>query len=171
MRTRFRLNERVCLGYPAEGCLYTRHQQRKNRGTDESRSPWKIKKHYLQGAIRMTKNDFIPYWEHYVSQTDILQMYQAMGRTLNARNQGKCVRCGNDTLYLNREWQGFRCFNPACNDHGDVVRLIQRSEVYGFPMAFGILDGGRWTEWWSKEDLEQFGAVRDCMTVAAIFFC
>ena len=97
-------------------------------------------------------------------------MYQAMGGTLNAQNQGKCVRCGNETLYLNREWRGFRCVNPACNDHGDVVSLIQRSQGFSFPMAFGILDGGRWTEWWSKEELEIFGAVRDCITTATIFF-
>ena len=49
----------------------------------------------------MTQYDFIQYWEHYVSQTDILEMYQAMDRTLNAQNQGKCVRCGNETLQIN----------------------------------------------------------------------
>ena len=79
------------------------------------------------------------------------------------------MRCGNDTLYFNKDWHSFRCLNLRCNDHGDVVSLIQRNAHLSFPYAFAILDGGRCSEWWSIKELEQFGAVRDCMTAATLF--
>ena len=117
----------------------------------------------------MTKSDFVPYWEQCVSTVDLVELYKQMGGHLNRNNYGRCVRCGNDTLYFNRDWHSFRCLNLLCNDHGDVVSLIQRTGGLSFPDAFAILDAGRCNEWWSIKELAQFGAVRDCMTAAAVF--
>ena len=117
----------------------------------------------------MTNYDFLPYWEQCVSAVDLVEFYKQMGGQLNRNNYGKCMRCGNDTLYFNKDWHSFRCLNLRCNDHGDVVSLIQRNAHLSFPYAFAILDGGRCSEWWSIKELEQFGAVRDCMTAATLF--
>jgi DNA primase len=117
----------------------------------------------------MTNYDFLSYWEQCVSEVDVAKLYRQMEGRLNRNNRGRCVRCGNDTLYLNRDWHSFRCLNLLCNDHGDVVSLIQRTAGLSFPDAFAILDAGRCRSWWSINDLEKLGAVRDCMTAAALF--
>jgi DNA primase len=117
----------------------------------------------------MAPHDLLPYWEQCVSTVDIVDVYRQMGGKLHRHSFGKCMRCGNDTLYLNKDWHSFRCLNLLCNDHGDVVSLIQRTGELSFSYAFAILDSGRCRQRWSIDEIEQFGAVRDCMTAATVF--
>lgn len=116
----------------------------------------------------MNGDELLTHWEQCVSAVDIVKLYRQMGGQLSRNKYGKCTRCGNETLYFNKDWHSFRCLNLLCNDHGDVVSLIQRSGGLSFREAFAILDGGRYSQRWSPNELERFGAVRDCMTAAAV---
>jgi len=116
----------------------------------------------------MSESDLRSYVERYVSTADVVAIYKDLGNSLNSKGLGRCFNCGNDTLYLNRSMNSFRCIR--CNDHGDVASFVQRFFKCPFGIALETLDGFQWKNRYAEKDVNTFGAVRDCMTAAAIFF-
>ena len=118
----------------------------------------------------MNEEDFVPYQEQCVRSADLPYICEQFLYPMDDKRMSKCVKCGNQTLYINQRMRGFRCITPTCNDQGDAISLIQRFSTLPFAQSLGFLDGSQWKQSWTEDYLNTFGAVRDCMTSAAVFF-
>ena len=109
--------------------------------------------------------------------TNILQAARDFGLPINNEGLAQCP-AGHEnsfTLRLDAASVTFRCTDPTCNDHGDLITLTQRLLRMPFEHALKVLiDGnGDGAGHWIDEHLDQavtYGSVRDCMNTAARIF-
>jgi len=136
----------------------------------DERSLWEMARPSLKGADWMNAADFLPYLEQVVLSADLSFICDQFRFPMDNRKMSSCVRCGKQSLYINQRMRGFRCVTSECNDQGDAISLVQRFTGLPFAQALGILDKNQWQQYWTEDFLNTFGAVRDCMTAAAVFF-
>ena len=111
-----------------------------------------------------------------MTKCDIVEVAQELGMDVDADNRASCPACGTPdtrTLAFDRQDRSFRCDNPQCNAHGDVITLVRQHTGLPFEAALGLLAESVAMKPFDAEDKDaivEFGRVRDCMNAAARFY-
>jgi DNA primase catalytic core len=115
------------------------------------------------------------YVDELTQNTDIFGIALSFGLKFNEEGCTDCLDnhgCG-PTLRIDPATQTFRCMDPTCNDHGDVITLTQRILRQPFSEAVRSLANGSDLSKWIEEHPQEartYGFIRDAMGYAARMF-
>jgi DNA primase len=140
------------------------------RGTKMVNSNNRLARGRKEGTTECTE-----YVDELTQNTDILGIALSFGMKFNQEGYAECPdkHGGSPTLRIDQETQTFRCMDPTCNDHGDVITLTQRILRQPFSEAVRSLANGsdlcRWIDEHPQEAIT-YGLIRDSMGYAARMF-
>lgn len=121
-------------------------------------------------AIKEGAHECSCYVDELTRNTNILEIADGFGLQVNQQGYAECPQHHDSTLTIDGEKQTFRCIDPTCNDHGDVITLVQRLFSVPFEHAAKVLANDTEFSRWIDPHPDQarvYGLVRDCMGDAA----